>query len=240
MIKLLIILLFPFTACAQVLGFGGIIQTAPPPVDTIPFFGRTTVFCGNSITLGVAASPMLTNRWTTLFSTAKGTTEVNNGVSGMTMQSGGCGSVFSNGYIPTYNSGTHAALIICLGINDVGNNIPALTAVGFKTAYQSALTNATVTKGWPPARIVLITPYWAFTYNAYVGSCSVSVAADLSRQTAYNTVVSEVATEYGTKFIDIYTPMKAALDATYYNADQLHPNNTGHAWIASYLNTVIL
>lgn len=234
--KILIILLFPFSLQAQVLMFGGINQTTPPPVDTIPFYGKTTVFCGNSITFGVAASPMATNRWTTLFSAGKGTTEVNNGVSGMTMQSGGCGSVFSNAYIPTYVAGTHAALIIALGINDIGNNIPALTPAGFKTAYQSALTNALGAKGWPANRIVLINTYRPVSYNAYVGSCSVSVAADATRAGLYNTAISELATDNGVRLVDIYTPM-AALDATYFNADQLHPNNAGHAWIANYLIT---
>lgn len=223
---------------AQVLFSGGITTVAPPPVDTIDFYGKTTVFCGNSITLGVAASPMADNRWTTLFSTAKGTTQVNNGVSGMTMQSGGCGSVFANAYIPTYVAGTHAALFIALGINDVGNNIPALTAAGFKTAYQAALTNATTTKGWPPNRIVLMTPYKANAYTAYVGSCSVVTPADVTRQGQYNTAVQEVAIEYGTRLVDMYTAM-LGLDASYFNADLLHPNNLGHAWIANYLTTVL-
>lgn len=198
-----------------------------PQPDSIHWSGHTTVFIGDSWTLGIAAT-IPANRWTTLFAAAKNTTENNNGVSGQTMQTNCSGSTFNSSTIPTYNSATHAALFIALGLNDVGLNNGVLDTTAFGTKYRSDLADA-IAKGWPPLKIFCITPGWCFSYNDWVGSCSgaVTVAAPLQRQLDFNTSVIANAAAYGARSLDVYTPMKAALNSSYYNSGGAHLIDNG-------------
>lgn len=218
--------------------FGTIVSDFPP----INWSGHTTVFIGNSIVLGNIGPSDNAHRWTTLFSGVKGTTESNFGISGQMMCANTCPkTTFNKTTIPVYNSSTHAALIFCIGINDIGNNQGGtITSTLFKSTYVTAIDYAINTRGWPPSKIVLITPTWANSYSTYVGGCSgTNILPDVTRQTDFNTKVQEVAAQFGTRFVDLYTPMKAALNSTYFAVDGLHPNDLGDAWIASYLEGVI-
>lgn len=235
--KKLIVILFLFnTAYAQKLILGINKATSGcAGVSGISFCNKTAVFMGNSITYGVAASSNA-NRWTTLFCTAKNATEDNRGVSSITMQlSNPCGGgSFDQTTIPVYNSAVHSALFIALGINDVGYNIAFFTPSQFKIDYTTVITYATGTRGWPAGKIILLNTYQPFSYTTYVGSCTVSVAATSVRAGLYNDKVSEVASENGCILVNIYGAM-AGLNSSYFNVDELHPNNSGHAFIANYL-----
>lgn len=204
----------------------------------IDFNGKTAVFFGNSITAGFIASGP-TKWWTYLFCQGKNSTQDNHGVSSMTMQANPCGfPIFDKTNIPTYVAGTHCAMFIALGINDVGVNLVSMTPALFKVAYTSAITYAINTKGWPPNRIILLNTYHPFSYNIYIGLCTVTVAPDQTRAAAYNSKVQEVAVENGCFYVDINTAM-VGLSALYFNVDQLHPNDAGHAFIANYLLSVL-
>ena len=201
----------------------------------IDFANKTSVFVGNSVTAGsITSDPSL--RWTSLFCSSKSGTEDNLGVSGMTMQANTCPlPYFDPANIPVYNSGDHAALFIDLGTNDCGINIPAMTPAGFKTAYTTAVQFAINTRGWPANLIILINLYQPFSFDIYAtGVCGTTVAADGIRAAAYNLAVQEVANENGCYHVDMYTAM-TGLSAAYFNADELHPNDAGHAFIANYL-----
>lgn len=211
---------------------------SPPPahVTGINFSGKTTVFIGNSITAGVYVTDPPNLRWTSLFSVARGTTQDNDGISGQVMQAGGgCGFFdFNPSAIPTYNSGTHAALIIGLGLNDCGYNNGTYTPTAFKTAYTTAITTALTTKGWPPDRVILLSLYKPIDFTNYVSSCGVSVAADFTRAADYNTKISEVASENGCWYADVWTAMNG-LTTGFFMPDKLHPNDSGHQVIADFL-----
>ena len=205
----------------------------------IIFSGKTVIFIGNSITVGASASDNA-HRWTTIFCANKGSTEVNMGISGQVLQNGTvCGrTVFDKTTIPSYSAGTHAALFISLGVNDIGLNNGTMTPEGFRATLLEAVDYAHFTKAWPYAAIVLVTPFYytAQGYNAYVGACGVTTAANVARHESYKDEVSAVASLRQTVLLDAYTAMKnssspASLIST---VDGIHPVDSGHAFIASF------
>ncbi len=198
-----------------------------------PPLSGNVVFVGDSITHGIAASP-LSNRWTTLFSLAKGVTEVNMGIDGQVIQNGtGCTTVFDKTTIPTY-SGSYSQLIIALGLNDIGQNNGSMDVPTFTTVYEDIIDYAVATKGWPTSKISLLTPYYVLTHAGWTGSCGVTIAANQIRHESYVNAVISIASTKSVNLIDIYQIMKdAGLDSTYYNVDEIHPNNAGHSFIAS-------
>ena len=199
------------------------------------------VFIGNSISYGVGASDTA-HRWTTLFSSSKGKVEVNMGISGQVLENGTVCSrtVFDETTIPAYISQT--ALVIALGVNDVGLNNGTMTSSVYQTTLDSIVGYAISAKGWNSTKIILLTPFYITTtgYSSFVGSCSVTTAADTTRHQAYSTAVISVATSRGTQSVDIYTYMKntSGID-TMISSDGVHPNNTGHALIADYLISIL-
>lgn len=232
--KILHILLFlPFWVQSQSVILGGTVTSYPP----INWVGHTTVFFGDSWVLGVAASPMATNRFTTLFCAAKNTTENNNGVSGQSLQTNACGgSTFAKTLIPAYNSSIHACLFLEDGLNDVGLNQGTMLPSVFQTTLDDAVNYAINTKGWPPLLVILITPGWLVNYAGFngIGGCTIT-PADATRQAAYVTAVKTVASAYGCRVVDLYQYTHDNLTTPDFAPDGLHPNNTGHSLIASFL-----
>lgn len=244
-ILLSIFLLISFSAKSQMY-FGRVVSSTP--VDTgggggsdtligpaITWTGKTTVFLGDSWTNGIAAS-VTANRYTNLFATGKGTTQVNNGVNGVTMMPDSCAgyTFYSMSYIPTYSSGTHCALFINLGLNDIGKNNNYQTADRFDSAYNAYLNNAINVKGWPDSLVYVFTPGYCTEYTAWVGACGIS-AASADRAMTFNAKIEALAATYGCNFVDIYTPMSTALNTSYYDAGKAHLNDTGMDWLADWL-----
>jgi len=234
---LLIILLISVQASGQMY-FGKIIESSG--VDSligpaITWSGKTTYFIGDSWIFGIDASDNA-HRFTSLFASSKGTTENNAGVTGVTMMPDTCNAYanYYEGNVPIYNSGTMAGLFIHLGLNDVGKNVNYMNTTRFDSAYNAFLNYAINTRGWPANRIYLISPGYVLTYTAWVGACGIT-AANSTRHEAFNSVVQSLATSYGCNYVDIYTPMKAALNSSYYNVSQVHLNDTGHAWVSDWL-----
>jgi len=204
----------------------------------INFCDKTCVFIGNSITRGVLPVNLGNQKWTSVFCHAKYATELNMGIDGQTM-SNSCGIVvFNPATIPAYNPSTHSALFISLGENDIGWNSGGAgsTPAEFKTAYTTAVTSAISTYGWPPSRVILLAPYQPYSWNAYVGACGTSVAADAARALSYVKVTEDVASENGCLYRNVYAAMNG-LDATYFDVDGLHPNAVGDSVIANFLIT---
>jgi lysophospholipase L1-like esterase len=236
---LYILLLFSLnTANAQTLRF-------PARVSTIevPMSGLTNVYVGDSYVYGVGASPS-SNRWTTLFSTLVGATENNLGANGRKMQNYFCDPQIDTlyaGIIPAYVDGTHGALIIALGLNDAGQNNSMSNVDSYYYKYQYVISYAYQTKGWPKNRMILLTPYYASNYNSYLGTCGVSVAADATRNLAFGQKVKDIGTANpGVHVIDVYGyEVDTGSPGTLLGADGLHFNNTGHAWLADKLYSLL-
>jgi len=201
--------------------------------------GKNAYYFGNSITQGVAASPEATNRWTTLFSTLRGATENNYGVSGMTLCTNPCGTGFVSSVIPTYDADTDGALFIDFGTNDIGyaGDGVFITTDLFRTTIRAVLSTAIDVKTWDRLRVVVVTPYYALSYNAFIGGCfgNIDNAASQARADSFNNIALEEARAKGVRVIDAMSLMRN-LDNSYYNADSLHPNNLGHSFIANFVN----
>lgn len=208
--------------------------------DTIVFSTKTAVFMGNSITDGTGAS-VTANRFSSLLSAAKNATESNIGVGGITMyQTSQCSrGVLNFANIPTYS--TQSVLILEMGTNDIGLNTPALTVAGYQSVVDSFVTVA-IARGWTAQRIVLMTPPWCndvgyALYNSVTG-CG-HVQADSVRHEAYAAAVITVANARRCVLADVFHAMQSSpVRNTYLYTDSLHPNNAGHAFIASYLQNL--
>jgi lysophospholipase L1-like esterase len=238
--NLLFIFLF-FSICVKS-------QTYIGKPDTVYFSGKTVVFIGNSITAGFNSSDNA-HRYVNIFATTKSATLSNLGISGQVLQNGtvcigNTFPIFDKTTIPTFISSTYAELFIALGVNDIGLNsvggaVP-LTSAQYALTYDTVLNYAISTKGWPPHRITIVTPFW-FTnyafYNSYTG-CG-HVQADTVRHQAYVAASIAEGQKWNCTIADAYTAMNSSVSkGTFLSGDGLHPNDTGHAFIASFLLSV--
>jgi len=199
----------------------------------IDFTGKKAYFFGNSITSGVAASSTAL-RWTTLFCAKRGATEINYGVSGMTLSANACGTGFITDSIPNYNISTDAALFLDFGTNDIGYNGTGvyISTNDFRDKMRNTLL-ISISKGWPPSNIVVVSPYFALSYNAFIGGCygNITQAATQARADSFNVIALHESRQLRCRTIDAMGAMRN-LNNSWYNIDSLHPNNLGHAFIA--------
>lgn len=197
--------------------------------------GNNVYFYGDSITLGQDASTTA-KRWTTLLSVAKGWVEFNNGHAGWSLctsaQGNACTSFLDITSIPTKTAADRWIFIAA------GNNDVQLTADIQPADYKQRCidwVNAAVAKGWDPSRIVLISVFYAsFTTGSYTACFSVPIT--VQRREDFITAVVEAAAETGARSIDEYHPMEAAggnsLIDPIGGGPGIHPNDTGHQFIA--------
>lgn len=86
----------------------------------------------------------------------------------------------------------------------------------------------------------IIDAFVAKGYNINLCSC---IPKNSSNRTAYNTVISNICTDYDLNYIDIYNPLLGsgyAMNAAYDSGDGVHPNDAGHDLIASTINSNIV
>lgn len=217
--KLTTILSFiPFLASCQTYTMG----TTSTQQFPVVFTGKTVNFIGNSITFGLYASDDA-HRWTNLFTVGEGNTQNNMGISGEVLQTGFEGSVitFNRNTIPFYDT-TQASLFISLGVNDILQNTTDFTPAKYSLVMDSTITFAINSRNWPHQRIVIVTPF------AFLN--------DSQRHIDYSDTAVAVALRRSCTSANVYTPMKnSPVHATLYNADGIHPNDAGHAFIANFL-----
>jgi lysophospholipase L1-like esterase len=231
--KLLFILLIAVSACSkgQVMVLGAIKSEIVTSID----WTKTIVFEGDSFTFGHNVDP--SERYSTLFVAAKGGTEDNNGLNGQGVQNGGsgCGSfvAWNQTGVPTYSSGTHAALILPFGVNDVMRDDGTYTVAAFKADYKTKVQYAKATRLWPGNKIIILSPFRIWNYN--IPSLCGGVNASPTRIAQYNTAAQEVAAEEGCYFFDVHSAMSGFLISDY-QSDQIHLNATGHAKLAAMLD----
>jgi len=212
---------------------GGSITNQTPPTSSI------AVFFGDSITLGINASPA-SQRWSTLFCNIYGLTESNLAISGTYLenqspiQSQNMVSRITS--IPTKTS-SHRWLVFAYGINDVRLNAPNYTTANYISDYTTVL-NAAITAGWAASNIILVAPSWVnpTSYTSVLGF----PVANQARHLAFITATQTVATNFGTFFANPYPIMAAeGADLLISATDLLHPNNGGYRVIASVVASAV-
>jgi lysophospholipase L1-like esterase len=196
--------------------------------------GTQVTYEGDSITAGYLVTS--TTRWTYLLSQLRGCTERNRGFNSETMQDNGCSYPE---YAGTFSkTGGDKYLFFALGINDVGVNTPSMTPAAFQTTYQSWIDTA-VGQGWSHSDMVLLTPYFITGYDTYVGGCGVTTPANVTRHEQYVQKVRDLAAANHCILADIYVAMKnSSSPSSLLNSDGVHPNSTGHSFIADFLDNL--
>lgn len=203
--------------------------------DSALYAGRTIIFQGTSITNGSTGLPSpTTERFPYLVSQYFGATQDNQGTSGSTLIAcTPCSSLPTNlGRIPTYTSGD--IMVFEFGTNDIRFSPPTFNPAAISTWYDYVLTDA-VSKGWSLDDILIMTP--AFFYGNIQGWTQ-PYADYLLRQDSFVTAIEDYATAKGTMFLDLWNLMEPQ-GMTLLNSDSLHPNVTGHAFIASKVDSVL-
>lgn len=202
--------------------------------------GTTNVYMGDSITYGDTVTAL--QRWPYLLSLGRGGTADNRGEpgAGVTPPIGtlGCGrGVIDAGDAPA-KSGTHKYIFLAPGVNDIGCNVPAITVSAYTAAYQQMI-NDLIAKGWSTSDMVIVTPFYITGYSLYVGTCTVTVAADVARHEAFVAAAIGLAHSNHTILIDIYTAMRDSEDPASLLSDTVHPNALGHQFITDYMDSCV-
>jgi lysophospholipase L1-like esterase len=190
---------------------------------SLPEDQNAVVGLGDSITLGSGSTDRLTTAWLPTLASSLSKTFKNYGVGGSILT-----SYITDGMVARYrrqiveNPYTDTVCILG-GTNDSGS---AVTAETFEYAYRDIITGLIIS-GYSQSRIILGTvPY-------KLGDADAALIA------TYNTVITNLCTEYGLKApADVYNQMKnnggdALMD------DTVHPNDAGHDIIAGAFLTVI-
>jgi len=203
----------------------------------IYYKGKDIEFFGDSYTVGTGASPT-SNRWTSIISSALGANEINHGVAGTTMQKrtpidymASPNMVDNVVNIPT-KTASKAMLVFAFGLNDMGQTAPDYNTANYKTDYQFVINNA-FSKGWLPNQILIIPAYYIGSagYASYA-TITGNAAPTESRHLAFIQAAKEVAATNNTMYFDIYQDQKKN-DITLIGVDNIHPTNSGYAYIAN-------
>ncbi|MBS1532891.1 MAG: SGNH/GDSL hydrolase family protein [Bacteroidetes bacterium] len=208
--------------------------------------GNKITILGDSISAGSAGVSNVSKRFGTVLAGLLGFTEDNHAVAGSAISGpgtstgvGGYVMVNNLSLIPTYGTG-YSYLIFAFGINDVDLHTTDPTdynVTQFTTDYNTILTNAITTKGWPASKIILI--------NTWLRNSP----STLTYQTSINSAIASVATSKGVNLLDIYTAMviggglflsEAATSPNQYTGTGTHPNDYGQRLTAIDLANMIL
>jgi lysophospholipase L1-like esterase len=178
---------------------------------------------GDSITQG-ATPPGLTSPWLNQVATSQALPYCNLGIGGT--QFTNYASDEDNGYdryaAQLITKPYKDKIVILYGTNDVAT----VSAANFETQY-SAMVADLIQKGYNPRNITLCTLVR-----------SIGDAGSVAKQ-AYNTVIANVASTYGTRLADVYAAFVADSDPDALMADTTHPNQAGHDLIATTVNTAM-
>ena len=185
---------------------------------------------GDSITSGSGASTAA-NRWANLYSTAEGLYLVNRGVSGTVMQN----TNQTTTGLPRPNNGrdryasvlTGSArahkVVILYGVNDGylgASTEPSMNVADFIVDYQ-AVIDGLFADGYTTDDIIIGSPpYYTIVSNQVL-------------QQEYADAVRALAVTNGVRYADVRQAMIDGGGATLLTGDNIHPNDAGHAVIAT-------
>lgn len=198
------------------------------PRDTIYFFG-------DSYTRGRDLASIYL-RFSTTTAARMSLIEYNNGIDGSTMQNGTPSQPFGTPSmverIDSIRHNSHSKYIVfAFGINDLRYNGGNYTPANFSAAYRQIL-DRTLSVGYAPSEIRLISPYYLSQYTAVGGN----PAATTARHLEYNDTVKALGAYYNIPVIDEYTNgLKNGGRLLFYPNDSLHWGYGGHENIANDL-----
>ena len=209
------------------------------PVEESYFKNKKLVFLGDSITAGTGASSNA-NRFTSQLSTLLQAEEFNMGIGGTTFGD----RLDSDTYTDLKDIPTDADyIIISLGTNDYGSNVPlgvlgdtnTSTIYGLVEAYCSYLT-----QNYSNSKIIFLTPInrggISSTTNNHAGYSLRDVC----------TAITSVTSKYKITTMDmnvlsgIYYEDDDNNNTTVYLPDGIHPNDNGHLLMANALKDYLL
>ncbi|QIR38123.1 SGNH/GDSL hydrolase family protein [Tolypothrix sp. PCC 7910] len=188
------------------------------------------VFFGSSTTVGVG-STRGDRRWTTLLSRYLGWQEINQGLSGSTITKSSKKADSAWRIPPGVERSRQDVLrykpdlvVMMYGTNDIYRQVPLGSASQdqagtFYTDVKTLLT--TLKSNLPPDRLIVSTP------QPSVATQKIRAPYDLALQARVR--------EVGAMLIDAGNEAISPLELPQYVADGLHPNNLGHAAIASFM-----
>ncbi|MFD2581496.1 SGNH/GDSL hydrolase family protein [Pedobacter vanadiisoli] len=170
------------------------------------------VIMGDSIGFGVGATSNAV-RFSTIIADYLGLTEVNKAYPGATVTDQGL-------EIPNKTEQLKK-LIAEFGMNDY--RLPDATTTKFENDYRAFIQSA-ITAGWNSNDItVLSIPASQYTLDA----------PTLAKVRGFNEIISDLATEFGLNYADVFEPLLFN-GGEAYSADGTHPNDDGHREIALY------
>ncbi len=215
-------------------------SNAVTPVSVVV---KLAVF-GDSITVGMNASPIATNSWANIYSTTNSYTLNNKGISGTVLQNS-----LDSTSSPRANNGRDrfvSALlganrsdkyVIMYGLNDLRYTASTDFNVNNYRHDYAEILSGLIRNGISPTDIVLASPTWIPDAGYSSGSAGFT-GSNRTIHESYVAAVASLALEYGTKYVDTYTLMRdSATPSTLIDVDNIHPNNTGHAFIANAVQT---
>lgn len=194
----------------------------------------TTYFYGDSFTLGVGATTYA-NRWASLVTANKiweSDINTNLGNAGQSISPDGIGGNNFNLANLVLKGRYNKRLVVSWGINDCNTAIfPTGTVNDFITAYTNFFTQCT-TNGWGRSEIIVISQYLIASWGM----------AGHPNYDAYASALETLCTSLGIQWINCKAYMSAnGGDALFIvgGGNDGHPNDTGNAVIATYIQSQI-
>lgn len=222
------------------------IELTPAEMATLAWTNRTysAVFYGDSVTAGTGASDAA-HAWRTLVAGARNwRVPINRGTNNTVLQNSVQNSVAVLGAAVSDNGRDQYAakvlpyesdyVLILYGLNDIRLNDAGFSAANFQTDL-GEIVDGIVSNGTPASQIVIGSPPYCKAY----GSSSPWDGGSAAKHAQYVAACAAVAASKGTRYVDVYQWMIDHGGDTLISADNLHPNDAGHAAIAHAFLSVL-
>jgi lysophospholipase L1-like esterase len=200
---------------------------------------------GDSIAAGVGATTTA-QRWTDIVAATKSWYLINKGISSTALQNSVQNAVSTVGGVADSNGrDTYAARVtayspiwvfILYGLNDLRLNDAGFTVTNYQNDL-GEIVDGIVAAGTPADHIVIGSP--PYMDPDHYADGSPWNAGTTIKHVAYVAAAAAVATAKGTLYKDIYQYMLDNGADTLLGADGIHPNDTGHAAIATAFLSVL-
>jgi lysophospholipase L1-like esterase len=214
------------------------IPAPTPPAPTPPAVQLTQglIGFGDSTMYGIAATAPA-NQSLNLYSAAIGLTPLQKAVSGTILQNGidGSGAVRANNgtnryVVDTMGSNIRSKIISNYGLNDLRYTAApnTINLANFKAQY------TTMVAAWKAAGmdVTLASPVWIPDAGYTTGSAGFTGSSRTIHE-QYCEAIYQIAREQGVKYAATYEYMRDNGGASLVDADNIHPNNAGHAAMAA-------
>ena len=195
-------------------------------------FAKTSVYYGDSETLGAVGPTSPYFRWSSIVSRATGYAELNRGIGGTTLvaQTPTDSSGFNRRLTTPNYDATKGLQYVMYGVNDAFLNV---TVADFTTALDGYIS-AQIAKSWTGNRLVLVSPFPASGHSP----------AQIILLQGYAAAMASKASQYGIKFVDVTTavlnyPASYKTSGVFIIADGTHLNNNANYFVAKLVQGVI-